>query len=68
MKRKVNEDVINIIRMGQGAFKYAIDKNIKSLFYTLCDDGTYRVIDNRKGKMLSYTCGTLEDCAACVNK
>ena len=68
MKRKVDENTIHIIRMGQGAFNYALDKKIKALFYRQIDDGGYEVIDNRKGKMLSYTCNTLEECIACVNK
>ncbi len=68
MKRKVDENVIHIIRMGRGAFNYALDKKIKSVFYCQTDDGKYKIVDNLKGKMLSYTCDTLEECVACVNK
>lgn len=63
-----SDDLLHIVRMGAGAYKMLCEKRIKGLFYTQLDDGTFEVIDNRKGKMVKYTCKTLEECAACVNK
>lgn len=56
----------HVVRMGAGAYLKAIEKNIKSVFYTLRDNGEYEVVDNRKGKMLKYTCATLDEIAECV--
>ena len=65
---KIDDKAIHIVRMGPGAYKNVLNKKIKGLFYTLLDDVTFEVIDNRKGKMIKYACNTLEECNMCVNK
>lgn len=65
--KKTDGEAIHIIRMGDGAFQDAVNKKVKFAFYRLNGDGEYDIIDNRRGKMLKYTCKTLEECVACVN-